>query len=159
MPNRLKSSYTDTTMWASNIIIKELYLLKNHASNFLLSLNEKQKHNLGALSNSHVNFSPKDEVRRLKESAAAAKSISRVWLLATPWTAAYQALPSVGFSRQEYWSGMPLPSPGILYKTSKFYPVKIFVLFYTTFNAQFCVALRIMLRIQDLSSGWKFKVM
>ena len=38
------------------------------------------------------------------------KSLSRVWLLATPWTAAYQAPPSMGFSRQEYWSGMPLPS-------------------------------------------------
>ena len=36
---------------------------------------------------------------------------SRVWLLATPWTAAYQAPPSMGFSRQEYWSGVPLPSP------------------------------------------------
>ena len=36
---------------------------------------------------------------------------SRVWLLATPWTAAYQAPPSMGFSRQEYWSGAPLPSP------------------------------------------------
>ena len=33
------------------------------------------------------------------------KSLSRVWLLATPWTAAYQAPPSMGFSRQEYWSG------------------------------------------------------
>ena len=33
------------------------------------------------------------------------KSFSRVWLLATPWTAAYQAPPSMGFSRQEYWSG------------------------------------------------------
>ena len=32
-------------------------------------------------------------------------------LLATPWTAAYQAPPSMGFSRQEYWSGLPLPSP------------------------------------------------
>ena len=32
-------------------------------------------------------------------------------LLVTPWTAAYQALPSMGFSRQEYWSGVPLPSP------------------------------------------------
>ena len=41
------------------------------------------------------------------------KSLSRVWLLATPWTAAYQALPSMGFSRQEYWSGLPLPSPQI----------------------------------------------
>ena len=39
------------------------------------------------------------------------KSLSRVQLLATPWTAAYQALPPVGFSRQEYWSGVPLPSP------------------------------------------------
>ena len=39
------------------------------------------------------------------------KSLSRVRLLATPWTAAYQAPPSMGFSRQEYWSGVPLPSP------------------------------------------------
>ena len=39
------------------------------------------------------------------------KSFSRVRLLATPWTAAYQAPRSMGFSRQEYWSGMPLPSP------------------------------------------------
>ena len=36
------------------------------------------------------------------------KSFSRVQLLATPWTAAYQASPSMGFSRQEYWSGLPL---------------------------------------------------
>ena len=40
------------------------------------------------------------------------RCFSRVWLLATPWTAAYQAPPSMGFSRQEYWSGVPLPSPG-----------------------------------------------
>ena len=39
------------------------------------------------------------------------KSLSRVWLFETPWTAAYQAPPSMGFSRQEYWSGVPLPSP------------------------------------------------
>ena len=39
------------------------------------------------------------------------KSLSRVWLLATSWTAAYQAPLSMGFSRQEYWSGVPLPSP------------------------------------------------
>ena len=36
---------------------------------------------------------------------------SRVRLFVTPWTAAYQASPSMGFSRQEYWSGVPLPSP------------------------------------------------
>ena len=39
------------------------------------------------------------------------KSLSRVRLLATPWTAAYQAPPSMGFSRQEYWSGEPSQSP------------------------------------------------
>ena len=39
------------------------------------------------------------------------KSLSRVRLLATPWAAAYQAPPSMGFSRQEHWSGVPLPSP------------------------------------------------
>ena len=39
------------------------------------------------------------------------KSLSRVRLLATPWTAAHQAPPSMGLSRQEYWSGVPLPSP------------------------------------------------
>ena len=39
------------------------------------------------------------------------KSLSCIQVLATPWTAAYQAPPSMGFSRQEYWSGLPLPSP------------------------------------------------
>ena len=42
------------------------------------------------------------------------KSLSRVQLFATLWTVAHQALPSMGFSRQEYWSGLPLPSPGDL---------------------------------------------
>ena len=47
------------------------------------------------------------------------KSLSRVRLCVTPWTVAYQAPPSMGFSRQEYWSGLPfafledLPDPGI----------------------------------------------
>ena len=39
------------------------------------------------------------------------KSLSRVCLFATPWTIAYNAPPSMGFSRQEYWSGVPFPSP------------------------------------------------
>ena len=42
------------------------------------------------------------------------KSLSRVQLFVTPWTVAYQALPSMGFSRQEYWSGLPFPSPADL---------------------------------------------
>ena len=41
-------------------------------------------------------------------------SLSRVRLFATPWTVAYQAPLSVRFSRQEYWSGLPFPSPGDL---------------------------------------------
>ena len=40
------------------------------------------------------------------------KLLSHVQLFMTPWTAAYQAPPSMGFSRKEYWSGLPLPSPG-----------------------------------------------
>ena len=46
------------------------------------------------------------------------KSLSHVWLLATPRTAAYQAPPSMGFSKQEYWSGVPLPSLGEQYRDS-----------------------------------------
>ena len=42
------------------------------------------------------------------------KLLSRVWLFATPWTVTYQAPPSMGFSRQEYWSGWPFPPPGDL---------------------------------------------
>ena len=42
------------------------------------------------------------------------KSLSRVQLFATTWTVACQAPPSMGFSRQEYWSGLPFPSPGHL---------------------------------------------
>ena len=42
------------------------------------------------------------------------KSLSHVQLFATRWTVAYQASPSMGFSRQEYWSGLPFPSPGHL---------------------------------------------
>ena len=46
------------------------------------------------------------------------KSLSRVRPLATPWTAAFQAPPSLGFSRQEYWSGVPLPCCLSGYKSS-----------------------------------------
>ena len=53
------------------------------------------------------------------------KSLSHVQLLATPWTAAYQAPPSMGFSRQEYWNGLPLPSPytALMYAFSYLEPV------------------------------------
>ena len=47
------------------------------------------------------------------------KSLSHVRLLATLWPTGYQALPSMGFSRQEYWNGVPLPSPVTLDLTVK----------------------------------------
>ena len=52
------------------------------------------------------------------------KSLSHVPLLATPWTAAYQAPPSMGFSRQENWSGVPLPSPSYLLEPLKILSTK-----------------------------------
>ena len=51
------------------------------------------------------------------------KSLSRVRLFATPWSAAYQAPPSMGFSRQKYWSGVPLPSLLLGIQSLKSYPV------------------------------------
>ena len=47
----------------------------------------------------------------LLASKVKVKSLSRVRLFAIPWTIAYHAPPSMGFSRQEYWSGLPFPSP------------------------------------------------
>ena len=61
------------------------------------------------------------------------KSLSRVRLLATPWTAAHQAPPSVGFSRQEYWSGVPLPSPESTLIVTKCYPYYLTVISFSLF--------------------------
>ena len=44
------------------------------------------------------------------------KSLGRVWLFVTPWTVAYQAPPSMGFSRQGYWNGVPFPSPIVCWR-------------------------------------------
>ena len=55
------------------------------------------------------------------------KSLSHVRLLATPWTAAHQAPPSMGFSRQEYWSGVPLPSPMAMLVGMKWYLWEFYV--------------------------------
>ena len=63
------------------------------------------------------------------------KSLSHVRLLATPWTAAHQAPPSMGFSRQEYWSGVPLPSPIILA-----YCIIIFILVISTWMIPFMIS-------------------
>ena len=73
------------------------------------------------------------------------KSLSRARLLETPWTAAYQAPPSMGFSRQEYWSGVPLPSPKVIiyyyFSKKKDYFLKqtsyIYITFVTFFSSFF----------------------
>ena len=67
------------------------------------------------------------------------KSLSRVRPLVTLWTAAYQAPLSMGFSRQEYWSGVPLPSPYICINTYK-YAIKRNVFF--MFQGEMCTYLK-----------------
>jgi len=67
------------------------------------------------------------------------KSLSHVLLLVTPWTAAHQAPPSMGFSRQEYWSGVPLPSPrfDLGYRFDyKYWPIHNFEIFWLKFNSK-----------------------
>ena len=58
--------------------------------------------------------SKKQMKRLLPLRGSEMKSLSRVQLFVTPWTVAYQAPQSMGFSRQEYWRGLPFPSPGDL---------------------------------------------
>ena len=80
---------------------------------FLWGLERNLRNPVG---NKNMDHSPvKDKVRRIATSSSSqseVKSLSRVRLFATPWTVAHQVPPSMGFSRQEYWSGVPFPSPG-----------------------------------------------
>ena len=63
-------------------------------------------------------------------------------LLATPWTTAYQAPPSMGFSRQEYWSGVPLPSPSVHTRSSNSNSTPCFILAFplSTYYSSFPVS-------------------
>ena len=63
------------------------------------------------------------------------KSRSHVRLVATPWTAAYQAPPSMGFSRQEYWSGLPLPSPMFCHSCCQFCFIMLLLLSHSVSNS------------------------
>ena len=75
-------------------------------------------HRVGdAIQPSHPLSSPSPPVFNLshhQKKRKKVKSFSCVWLFVTPWTVAYQAPLSMEFSRQEYWSGLPFPSPGDL---------------------------------------------
>ena len=55
-----------------------------------------------------------EKASQIRQCQVKVKSLRRVQLFVTPWTVDYQAPPSMGFSRQEYWSGLPFPSPGDL---------------------------------------------
>ena len=67
------------------------------------------------------------------------KSLSRVWLLATPWTAAHQAPPSMGFSRQEYWSGVPLPSQTVRLMNLNLQSIQLHKSFKALSDLLFCI--------------------
>ena len=56
------------------------------------------------------NFNDKQDICIISKWKVKVKLLSCIWLFATPWTVAYQASPSMGFSRQKYWSGLPFPS-------------------------------------------------
>ena len=56
----------------------------------------------------------RDQIKPQLQQLCCAKSLSHVWLFEIPWTVAHQAPLSMGFSRQEYWSGLPCPPPGDL---------------------------------------------
>ena len=80
------------------------------------------KFHAGGMRTYFLNWEPFKKVRNIisqktesrKGLKVKVKSLSRVRLFATPWTVAHQAPLSMGFSRQEYWSGLPFPSPGDL---------------------------------------------
>ena len=59
-------------------------------------------------------FTLKKHTKQNRIKWSEVKLLSRVWLFVTPWIVAHQAPPSMGFTRQEYWSGLPFPSPGDL---------------------------------------------
>ena len=65
----------------------------------------------------HQNPSPFLKLQNQNFHVLFDQSLSRVWLFVTPWTVAHQALLPMGFSRQEYWSGLPFPTPGVIFPT------------------------------------------
>ena len=67
-----------------------------------------------ALKKVNINMIDKARMHPMPHSESEVNSLSRVRLFGTPWTVAHQATPSMGISRQQYWSGLPFPSPGDL---------------------------------------------
>ena len=79
------------------------------------------------------------------------KPLSRVQLLATPWTIAYQAPPSMGFSKQEYWNGVSFPSPSVVLDLSYFHVETI------GHPQDYHVSYKFMMSIQGLKNqSWRY---
>ena len=87
-----------------NLVTTQVIMMFKYFTNFIIYWANHLYYVCFVIFNSYSHFSIKVKVR----------SLSRVRLFVTSWTVAYQALPSMGFSRQEYWSGLPFPSPGDL---------------------------------------------
>ena len=85
-------------------------MIKN-LENKIEKIQESISKDLEELKNKHTETS--NRVMEIK-STLKVKLLSHVQLFATPWTVDHQASPSMGFSRQEYWSRLPFPSPGYL---------------------------------------------
>ena len=98
----------------TNSILSESYTTKTKFKNLLPTLQNPEQRLLNKMDDHSVSLGPLKETNSLKGKWSEVKSLNHVRLFMTPWTVAYQALPSMGFSRQECWSGLSFPSPGDL---------------------------------------------
>ena len=96
-----------------DLLVFHSYLQRNHQSEMNVAIKWRFTVGLSAFYSLLRNWMGKEHECKDKK-VLKVKSLSRVWLFAIPWTIAYQAPPSMGFSRQEFWSGLPFPSPGDL---------------------------------------------
>ena len=125
--NRIASQYTQRTLW--NLMIrKQLKKKKKIASDFNWYFVKKDTQ-MAAKCMKRCSTSYVIRKHKLKWDTIVyllllllLSHFSRVWLCVTPWTAAHQAPPYLGFSRQEYWSGLPFPSPMHESEVAQSYP-------------------------------------
>ena len=121
-PKKSHRSVLQSNSWNKFVSLKLRVLLSRFSHVWLCATPETAAHQaplfLGFSRQEHWSGlpfpSPMHESEKWKQKVKV-KSLSPVQLLATPWTAAYQASPTMGFSRQEYWNGVPLPSPFTAY--------------------------------------------
>ena len=112
--------YTDShtqTNWARNATLRRILLTLQVITEILRNSEWKHESQCEFRWRMRHFWSPNNAIQNFLISSSimsAVKLLSRVRLFVTPWTVAYQAPPSMGISRQEYWSGLPFPSPGDL---------------------------------------------